>query len=70
MENIAVPSREDVPNARQALRRAFLEGTDIVFSCNVMEFKPLLNTLTFQTITYVYVHQDRSFTATFSFVVR
>ena len=51
IENLALPSRGDLLNARNSLRSVF-EGKDISFSCNSTSYQVLPSSLTFQILTY------------------
>ena len=51
IENLALPSRGDLLNARNSLRSLFGEE-DVLFSCNGINYRALPNSLTFQMLTY------------------
>ena len=54
IENIALPSRGDVSNARETLQAAFLsEEEDATFSCDEIQLRPESSSLTFNKITYI-----------------
>ena len=51
IENLALPSRGDLMNARNSLQSVF-EGKDISFTCNSTSYQVLPSSLTFQILTY------------------
>ena len=51
IENLALPSRGDLLNARNSLRSLFGEE-EVLFSCNGINYRVLPNSLTFQILTY------------------
>ena len=51
IENLALPSRGDLMNARNSLRSLFGE-VEVLFSCNGINYRALPNSLTFQMLTY------------------
>ena len=51
IENLALPSRGDLLNARNSLRSVF-EGKEVSFTCNSTSYQVLPSSLTFQILTY------------------
>ena len=51
IENLALPSRGDLLNARNSLRSIF-EDKDVSFTCNSTNYQVLPSSLTFQILTY------------------
>ena len=51
IENLALPSRGDLMNARNSLR-SLVGGEEVLFSCNSLNYRVLPSTLTFQMLTY------------------
>ena len=51
IENLALPSRGDLLNARNSLRSVF-EDQEVSFTCNTTNFQVLPSSLTFQMLTY------------------
>ena len=51
IENLALPSRGDLLNARNSLRSVF-EDIEVLFTCNSTNYQVLPSSLTFQMLTY------------------